>query len=120
MVFALPLALWGQDLFGQYWANALVGLSSTVLFLWAFFSSLLCLLFGNGILRGQGWARILALAYCVVATLIAAVMYQGYSLHWFNLIGNLACTGAMWFFLYRPHSTAFFRGEVFMDEGGTA
>jgi hypothetical protein len=120
MVVALPFALWGQDLFGEYWADALLRLSTTVLFLWAFFSSLLCLLFGNGILKGQNWARILALAYCVVATLIAAVLYEGNPLYWINLIGDAAFTLIMWFFLYRPYPTAFFRGEVLMDEGGIA
>lgn len=115
MVVALPLALRGQDLFGQYWANTLLGLSPTVLFLWMFLSSLLCLLFGNGILKGRNWARLLALAYCVAATLIAAVMYQKYPLYWLNLIGNLAFTGIMWFFLYRPHVTAFFEAGGAME-----
>jgi len=109
MVLALPLAIWYQDLFGKYAVEAALRLSSTVLFLWMFFSSLLCLLCGNGILKGQSWARILALAYCVVATIIAAVMYQGHALYWFNLIGNLAFLVIMWFFLYRPTATAFFR-----------
>jgi len=67
MIWALPFALWGQDLYGDYWVDALRRLSPTVLFLWAFSSSLLCLLFGNGILKGQNWARILTLAYCVFA-----------------------------------------------------
>ena len=120
MVFALPYAIWGQDLFSQYWPNALVGISPTVLFLWTFSSSLLCLLCGNGILKGQNWARILALAYCLVGTLIVAVMYQGHPLYWFNLIGDLAFTVIMWFFLFRPNATAFFKGEVLLDEGGTA
>ena len=120
MVFSLPFALWGQDLFGQYWVDALLRLSSTVLFLVAFLSSLLCLLCGNGILKGQNWARILALAYCLVGTLIAAVMYQGHLLYWFNLIGDLAFTVIMWFFLYRPHATTFFQGEVLLEEQGTA
>jgi hypothetical protein len=120
MAWALPFALWGEDLYGDYWVDALRRLSPTVLFLWAFSSSLLCLLFGNGILKGQDWARILALAYCVVAALIGAVLYHGYPLDWFILIVNLAFTGIMWFFLYRPQSTAFFKGEVFIDQGGTA
>ena len=120
MAWALPFALWGQDLYGDYWVEALRRLSPTVLFLWAFSSSLLCLLFGNGILKGQNWARILTLAYCVVATLIGAVMCLGHPVFWFSLIVNLAFTGIMWFFLYRPHSTAFFKGEVFIDEGWAA
>lgn len=111
MVLALPYALWGQDLFGEYWPDALLRLNSTVLFLWAFFSSLLGLLIGNGILKGKDGARILALAYCVFATVIGGVMYQANPLYWFNLIGNLAFTGIMWFFLYRPRATAFFNGE---------
>jgi len=108
MVLSLPLALRYQDVFGKYAVEAALGLSSTVLFLWMFFSSLLCLVFGNGILKGHNWARILALAYCVLATLIAAVMYQGHALYWFNLIGNLAFVVIMWFFLFRPDATAFF------------
>jgi hypothetical protein len=120
MIFALPLALWGRELFGEYWTDTLLQLSPTVLFLWAFFSSFLCLLFGNGILNGRNWARNLALAYCVVATLIAAAMYQGHPLYWLNLIGDLAFTVIMWFFLYRPHVTAFFVGEVRLGEQGTA
>ncbi len=118
MVFALPLTIWGEDLFGQYWANALLGLNPRVLFLIMFVSSLLCLLFGNGILKGQNWARILALVYCVVATLIAAVIPQAYPLYWFNLIGNLVFTGIMWFFIYRPDATAFFEGEVLPAPAG--
>jgi len=76
-----------------------------------FLSSFLCLLFGNGILTGQNWARILALAYCVVATLIAALIYQGHPLCWLNLTGDLAFALIMWFFLFRPEATAFFKGE---------
>jgi len=109
MVLALPLAIWYQDLFGKYAVEAALRLSSTVLFLWMSFASLLCLFFGNGILKGRNWARILALAYCVVGTLIAAVMYQSHPVYWFNLIGNLAFTVIMWFFLFRPPATAFFR-----------
>jgi len=120
MVFALPFALWGKDLYGQYWVDALLRFGVPALFLITFFSSLLCLLFGNGILKGQNWARILALAYCVVSTLIAAVIYQGKPLYWLVLIGDLAFTVIMWFFLYPPAVTAFFKGEVLLDEGGTA
>lgn len=113
MVLALPLTLWGQDLFGHYWANTLLGLSPTVLFLWMFLSSLLCLLLGNGILKGRNWARTLTLAYCVAATLIAAAIDRTYPLYWLNLVGNLAFIVLMWFFLYRPQATAFFNGEEF-------
>jgi hypothetical protein len=120
MVVALPLALWGQELFRKYWTDALLGLSPTVLFLWGFLSSLLCLLFGNGILKGREWARILALAYCLGATGIGAVMYRGYPLFGLNLIANLAFTGVMWFFLYRHNATAYFRGKMPLDEGGIA
>ena len=108
MVLALPLAIWYQDLFGEFVVEAALRLGTTVLFLWMFFASLLCLSCGNGILKGRNWARILALAYCVVATLIAAVIYQEHALYWFNLIGNLAFMVIMWFFLYRPKATAFF------------
>jgi len=118
MAFALPLALWGQKLYGQYWTGALLRLSPTVLFLWAFFSSLLCLLFGNGILKGQNWARILALAYCVVGTLIVVVLYQGHPLYWPNLIGDLAFTVIMWLFLYRPSATAFFNEDELPGPAG--
>jgi hypothetical protein len=116
MVFALPYALWGEDLFGEYWVDAFRRLSPTVLFLWAFFSSLICLLCGNGLLRGRNWARILVLAYCVVATLIAAVMYLGHPLYWLNLIGDFVFTVILWFFLYRPHAAAYFMGDSLLDE----
>ena len=120
MVVALPFALWGRDLFDEYWADALLRLSPTVLFLWAFSSSLVGLLFGNGILKGQNWARIVGLAYCVGGTLIAALLYKSGPLYWVNLTGDLVFTVIMWLFLYHPRSTAFFRGEVPLDEGGTA
>ena len=119
MVLALPLAIWYQEVFGKYAVEAALRLSSTVLILWMFFSSLLCLWFGNGILKGQSWARILALAYCVVATLIAAVMYRGHALYWFNLIGNLAFMVIMWFFLYRPKTTSFFKGDEIPGPAGS-
>ena len=111
MVFALPFALWGEDLYGQYWVDALLRFGVPALFLMMFLFSLLCLLFGNGILKGQNWARILALAYCLVGTLIAALIYQGKPLYWLVLIGDLVFTVIMWFFLYRPDATDFFTGE---------
>jgi len=110
MVAALPIAIWGQGLLGEYWADALLRLNPVVLFLWAFLSSLLCLLFGNGILKGQNWARNLALAYCVVATLIAALLYRDSALYWINLAGDLVSTVIIWFLLYRPQATVFFKG----------
>ena len=113
MIFALPFALWGQEWFSEYWAGALLRLSSTVLFLWAFLSSLLGLLLGNGLLKGRNWARMLSLAYCVVSTLIAAVMYQANPLYWINLVVDLAFIAIMWFFLFRPNANAFFnRGQA--------
>ena len=108
MVLALPLAIWYQDVFGKYAVEAALRLGTTVLFLWMFLASLLCLLCGNGILKGRSWARILALVYCAGSSLIAAVLYQGHPLYWFNLIGNLAFIVLMWFFLFRPHANAFF------------
>jgi len=111
MIAALPFALWGQELLREYWGDALLRLGATVLFLIMFFSSLLCLLSGNGILRGRNSARALALAYCVAATLIAAVIYQGHPLYWLNLLGDLAFTLIMGFFLYRSGATAFFKGQ---------
>jgi hypothetical protein len=112
IVFSLPYALWGRDLWGQYWPDAFLRLSTTVLFLWMCFASLFCLLVGNGLLKGRDWARILAVAYCVVATVMVAVVYRGHSLYWVNLIGDLAFTVIIWFFLYRPEATAFFKREV--------
>jgi hypothetical protein len=111
MALSLPLALWGKELYGDYWADALLRFSPTVLFLWGFFSSLLGLLLGNGVLKGQNWARTLAVAYCVVATLIGAAFYQDNLLYWFNLTANIAFTAVLWFFLYRPAATAFFQGQ---------
>ncbi|MGD2123305.1 MAG: hypothetical protein PVJ76_16250 [Gemmatimonadota bacterium] len=111
MVFSLPLALWGRELFADYWPDALLQLSSTIYFLWGFLSSLLGLLLGNGLLKGRNWARTLTIVYCVVATLIGAALYQNNFLYWFNLVGNLAFTAVFWFFLYRPHVNAFLDGE---------
>ncbi|MGD2122776.1 MAG: hypothetical protein PVJ76_13570 [Gemmatimonadota bacterium] len=109
IVISLPFAFWGQDLFAEYWPDVLLRLSSTALFLWAFFSSLLCFLVGNGMLKGQKWARTLAMAYCVVGTLIAAVLYIDNFLYWFNLMADLAFTAIMWLYLYRSQANAFFR-----------
>ena len=111
ILFSLPFAIWGKELWGEYWPDALLSLSPAVLFLWCLLSSVLCLLAGNGILKGRNWARTLALAYCIVGTLIAAVLYQDTFIYWFNLIGDLAFAAVMWFFLFRPHMTAFFKGE---------
>ena len=118
MALALPFALWGKDLFGQYWTDALLRLNSSILFLWCFVSSLICLLFGNGILKGRNWARHLAVAYCVVATLIAAGLYTDHPFYWLNLLGDMAFTVIMWFFLCRPHANEFFKGEVVREERG--
>jgi hypothetical protein len=38
-------------------------------------------------------------------------LYKANSLYWINLIGDLAFTVVMWFFLYRPEATEFFKGE---------
>jgi len=111
MVLALPMALWGQDLFGRYWTGPLLWLSPMVLFLWAFLTSLVGLLLGNGILKGRLWARTLVLVYCVVATLIGAWLYRGHPLYWLNLIGNLVFTAIMWLLLFLPDATAFFKPE---------
>jgi hypothetical protein len=111
LVLALPLALWGQGLFGEYWADFLLRISPTALFLWMLLSSLLCVLFGNGILKGRGWARTLALGYGVLATLIAGLLYRGNPLYWLNLIVDVVFTAIMWFFLYRPEATSFFKVE---------
>lgn len=108
MVVALPFSLWGHEHFGEFWPNAYLQFPTSFLFLLMFGASLLCLLAGIGILKGQDWARILALAYCVIATLLVAVTYRGHPLYWFNLIGDMAFTVIMWFFLYRPHVSAFF------------
>ena len=119
MVFALPLALWGRELFGQYWADVYLRLPPSVLFLLTFLISLLCLLVGNGILKGRNSARVLGLSYCALGTLTAAVVYQGHPLLWITLSGDLAFLVIMWFFLYRPSATAFFRGEELLEEDGT-
>jgi hypothetical protein len=117
MVFALPYAIWGKELYGQYWVEALDQLSVPALFLITFFSSLICLLFGNGILKGRDWARVLCLAFCIVGSLIGALLYVGEPLFWVILIGDLAFTVILGFFLYRPAATAFFRGDVVPGEG---
>jgi len=109
MVLALPYALWGQELFAEYWAGFFLRLSPLVLFFWVFLSSLLCLLCGNGILKGRNWARNAALTYGVVGTLLAAMLYRGSPLYWPNLLGDVAFIVSMWFFLYRSQANAFFR-----------
>ena len=109
MVLALPLARWGQDLFGEYWTGPLRRLSPVVLFLWGFFFSLLGVLFGNGILKGRNWARIVALAYCVVATLIVAVFYLDNPLYWLSLMGDAVFTVIVWLFLFRGDANVFFK-----------
>jgi hypothetical protein len=111
MVLALPIALWGRELFREYWVDALLRLNPLVLFSYAFLCSVLCLWCGNGILKGRDMARVLALAYCVVGTAIAAVLYKGHALYWINLIGNIAFTVVMWLYLFRSPATAFFQGE---------
>ena len=111
MMASLPYALWGKDIFVEYWADALLHLSSTFLFLWAFLSSLLGLLIGHGVLKGKDGARKLAVGYCLVATVIGAVLYKATFVYWVNLMGNLAFTAVMWFFLFRRNATEFFGGE---------
>jgi hypothetical protein len=54
---------------------------------------------------------------CIVATLIGLVWYEKTPFFWFNLVWNVGITGVMWFYLYRPHATAFFRGEAPLVEG---
>lgn len=109
MVFALPFALWGQELLGEHWADSLHRVSPTVLFLYTFLSSLLGLLIGNGILKGKAGARTLALAYCVFAMLVAAVFYKKTELFWANLVGNLLFTAVLGFYLFLPKASGFFR-----------
>ncbi len=111
MVVALPFSLWGQRFFGQYWADAVLRLGPTALFLWTFLSSLLCLVFGKGILKGRNWARMMSLAYCLAAILVTGVLYKGHPLLWPNLILNLGFTAVMGYFLFRPSSNAFFEKD---------
>jgi hypothetical protein len=106
---ALPYSYWGIDLFGDYWPCALLRLSPVVLFLIMLVCSLLCLSFGIGILKGQDWARVLSLAYCLVCTLAAAILYWGHALFWPILVVYLPFTAILWFYLYRPEANAFFR-----------
>ena len=120
MVFALPLALMGGEWWGSYWADSIRTLSPGVLFVWAFLASLICLLMGNGILRGRNWARVSILAYCAASTLIGIAIYRHHPIIWFNAIANLAFTGAMGFFLYRSDSTAFFQGDLEVLSGETS
>jgi hypothetical protein len=108
MVLALPYALWGRELIREYSVDAVLAMSSAAFFLWVFLSSLVCFLCGIGILKGRSWGRILALAYCIVATLIVVVLYLGHPLFWLNLIGDVVFTAIMGYFLYRPEASAFF------------
>jgi len=111
MVLALPLAIWGRDLFVDYWAEPLQRLNSLSLFLWYFISSLLGMLLGHGILKGLTWARTLALAYCVVATVIGFLGYSDPQLARIGLISNLVFMAVMGFFLFFPPAAAFLRQE---------
>ena len=120
MIFALPLALKGKEWWGSYWADPIRSLSPTVLFVWAFLASLICLVLGNGILKGRDWARVSILAYCAASTLIGVAAYQHHPFIWFNAIANLTFTGFMGFFLYRSDSTAFFKGGVEVFSGGAS
>ena len=111
MVFALPFALWGRELLGEYWAESLHRVSPAILFLYTFLSSLLGLLIGNGILRGKAAARTLALAYCIFAMLMAAAFYEKTQLFWVNLVGNVLFTAVLAFYLFLPQASGFFKAE---------
>jgi len=108
MVLSIPLAIVGADWAPDYYPYAFLALPSFFQGLIGFLASVLSLLCGNGILKGQNWARALALALCFASTL-TAVALRGHPLYWFSLIGNLAFISVMWFFLYRPQATAYFR-----------
>lgn len=50
-------------------------------------------------------------AVSVIGWFWVAVMYRGIPLYWLNLLGDMAFTVIMWFFLYRPHVSAFIEAE---------
>jgi len=116
MVLSIPLAIVGADLWGEYYPNWYSALPSSILGLIGFLASLLCLLCGNGILKGKEWARTLALVLCFVSTL-AAVVFRDRPLYWFNLMGNLAFIAVIWFFLFRQETTVFFKGDGGLRDG---
>ena len=120
MIFAWPLAIRGREWLGDLATGPFWQLPPILLFLYCFLASLLGLVLGNGLLKGRNWSRVLALAYCFVAILLSFGWYEKTPLFWFNLLVNLVFTLVMWFFLFRPHVTAHFKGEVLLGEGGTA
>jgi hypothetical protein len=115
MVASLPLALWGEDFFGELSWNPYLGIPRTILFLWVFLASVISLLCGNGILKGRNWARVLTLVLCVAGTLIPLIVYPQHPLFWFHLVSNLAFIAMMWFFLFRPKSRPYFSGKELLD-----
>ncbi len=75
MIVALPYSLAGPDLLGDYWGRALRVLGSPSVFGMAFVASFVCYLFGKGILTGRTWARVSALIYCVVSTVVGTAVW---------------------------------------------
>ena len=117
MVMAWPFALRGREWFGDMNIGPFWDLPPTFLFLYGFSVSLLFLVCGNGHLKGRNWSRALVLALCIVAILVSLIAYEKTPLFWLNLIWDLGFTGLLWFYLYRPHVTGFFRGEIPVEEG---
>jgi hypothetical protein len=117
LISALPFAFLGMEWFGDLASGPFWQLPPSLLFLYGLFVSLVFLVCGNGLLKGRNWSRVLGLATCIVTILIGLVWYEKTLLFWFNLIWDAGLTGIMWFFLYRPHATAFFRGEAPLVEG---
>lgn len=108
MVLSWPLAYRGSGWLADLSPGFFWQLPPIFLFLYAFLTSLLCLVVGNGLLKGRNWSRVLAVAYCFAAIVISFVLYERTPLFWVSLIFNLAFTMIMWFFLFRPESNAFF------------
>jgi len=108
MIVAWPLALRGPEWIGDIAKGPFWQLPPILLFLYAFLTSLLCFVCGNGLLKGRNWSRVLALVYCFGAILISFVWYEKTPLFWVSLFFNLAFTMIMWFYLFRPESKAFF------------
>lgn len=112
MVASWPLAQDGADWVGSFSPGPFWQMPSTFVFLYSFFASLIGLLFGNGLLRGRNWSRFLAVGYGLAGALISFMWWETTPLFWLNLFGNLAFTGVMWFFLFRPEAEAYFNNAA--------
>jgi hypothetical protein len=119
MIGALPYSLFAQDLLSDYWSGTLSRLGPLSLFLLTFLSSFACVVIGHGMLKGKSWARVSALAYCVVGTLTGALLLWGQALFWLNAITSIVFTVFVWTLLYRRDVGEYLRATGALGSGGT-